>query len=353
VSATSGEAIPQARPHGTTWRRDLRVVRVVRMAVGVTVAMAIAQAWAWPGSFVYVALSVAMLGAPAPAPLLRDTLQNAGYAVVVFSLIPLVVLFLLKFPIAFTVAYAAMIFFTVYSLHKGAPFLLILFTYLGLLLFPILASVHEVLPMVAAGSLMFSALLALLTAQLAHGLLPDPPPVERPSKPLYYPGYLPKAARAALTATIAVVPAMVFFLVFDLAAAAVVMAYIGFMSIGGSLAAGRHGARQNLIANTIGGLATLLFYVIMIAVPHLHFFIVLMLLTSLLFATRIFSGTPSAKYYGSAFTGLVILVSSSMEAGTDVDTNVIKRIIFITLAGFYVIMAMSTVERLLARRSRA
>jgi hypothetical protein len=42
-----------------------------------------------------------------------------------------------------------------------------------------------------------------------------------------------------------------------------------------------------------------------------------------------------------------------MEAGTDVDTNVIKRIIFITLAGFYVIMAMSTVERLLARRSRA
>ncbi len=353
MTATPGQAISESPPNRMTWRRDLRTVRIVRMALGVTVAMTIAQAWAWPVSFVYVALCSTLLATPAPGPRLRDTLQNAGYAIVVFTLVTLAILFLLKFPMAFTVAYAAMVFFTVYNLHKGAPFLLILFTYLGLLLFPILASVHDVLPVAAAGSLMFSALLALLTAQLAHGLLPDPPPVERPAKPAYQQGYAPDAARAALTATIVVVPAMVFFLVFDLAAAAVVMAYIGFMSLGGSLAAGRHGARQNLIANTIGGLATLLFYVVMIAVPHLHFFIVLMLLTSLLFATRIFSDAPSAKYYGSAFTGLVILVSSSMEAGTDVDANVIKRIIFITLAGFYVIMAMSTVERLLARRERA
>lgn len=322
------------------------------MAVGITVAMTIAQAWPWQNSFIYVALCVPMLSTPTPSPSLRDTLQSMAYAVVVFTLVPGVFIFLLRFPIAFAVAYTAMVFLSIYYLHKGAPFLLILFTYLGLLVFPILASVHDALPLAVAGSLMFSALLALLTAQLAHGLFPDPVRAERPGKRDIDPGYLPEGARAALTTTIVVVPAMVFFLVFDLAAAAVVMVYIGFMSMGGTLAAGRQGASQNLVANAIGGLAAFIFYVVMIAVPHLHFFVVLMLLTSLLFARQVFSEAPSARYYGSAFTGLVILVSSSMEAGESFNEAVVERIVFIVIAGTYVIMAMSAVERFLARRPR-
>ena len=335
-----------------SWRQDLRAVRIVRMAVGITVAMAIAQAWAWPNSFIYVALCVPMLSTPTPAPSLRNMLQNMVYAVVVFTLVPGAFIFLLRFPTAFVVAYTAMIFLSIYYLRKGAPFMLVLFTYLGLLVFPILASVHDALPLVVAGSLMFSAVLALLTTQLAHGIFPDPVPVERPGKQGIAPGYAPEAARAALVTTIVVVPAMVFFLVFDLAAAAVVMVYIGFMSLGGTLEAGRQGASQNLVANAIGGLAAFAFYIVMIAVPQLHFFVVLMLLTSLLFARQVFSDAPSAGYYGSAFTGLVILVSSSMAAGESFNEAVIERIVFIVLAGTYVIMAMSAVERLLARGLR-
>ena len=56
------------------------------------------------------------------------------------------------------------------------------------------------------------------------------------------------------------------------------MAYIGFMSMGGTRSAGVAGTKQKLVANTIGGLATFVFYFVMIAVPEFYFFVVLMLL---------------------------------------------------------------------------
>jgi hypothetical protein len=347
MTVSAGEALSEPHPPKVTWRQDLRAIRIIRLALGVTIAMVIAQAWPWPVSFVYVAFCVAILGAPVPGPALKDTFQGIGYAVVVYTVGPVVILFLMSFPIAFVVGYSLLLFLVVYNMQKGARFSLILFAYLALMLFPILTSVHAILPAAAAASMMFSAILALLTAQLAHGLLPDPVSVERAARPGYKYGYVPDAARAALKTAIVVVPVMLVFLLFDLSSAAVVMVYIGIMSLGGGLAAGTHSAKKSIIANVIGGLATLAFYYVMIAVPELFFFAVLMLLTSLLFGVRIFSGTPEAQYYGSALTGLVILVSSSMGADADVDVNVIKRIIFIALAGTYVIIAMTIVERLL------
>jgi hypothetical protein len=341
------KALSVAQQPTLSWRRDLRSVRVVRLAFGVTVAMVIAQAWPWPVAFVYVAFCVAMLAAPVPGPSLRNTFQGIGYAIVVYTVGPVAILLLMEFPMIFVVGYSMLLFLIVYNMQKGAPFSLILFAYLAMLLFPILTTVHAVLPLAAAGALMFSSILCLLTVQLAHGLFPDPVSTERRARPGYRFGYVPEAARAALKTTIVVVPAMLAFLLFDLSSAAVVMAYIGFLSLGGGLAAGTYSAKKSIIANLIGGLATLAFYYIMITVPELFFFAVLMLLTSLLFGARIFSDTPEAKYYGSALTGLVILVSSSMGAGADVDVNVIKRIIFITVAGVYVIVAMTFVERLL------
>ena len=338
------------RPRKLAWCRDLRTVRIVRLAVAVTIAMAISQAWPWPYSYIYVVLCVTLLSTPIPSPSPGETLQHMVYAIVVFTLIPGAVSFLFKFPIAFVVAYTVMVFLSAYYLHKGAPFLLLLFTYVALLVFPILVSVDDLLPFAAAKTLTFSALLALLTWQLATGLFPDPVQTEYPAKRTYEPGYAPEAARTALVTTILVVPAMLSFLVLQLAGAALVMVYIGMMSMGGTVAAGRKDASHKLLANAIGGLGAFAFYVVMIAVPQFHFFVVLMLLTSLLFANRIFSDAPSAQYYGTAFTGLVILVSSSMDAGESFNAAVIQRIVFIVIAGTYVIMAMSAVERFLARR---
>ena len=342
----STETLAAAPGRGLAWRRDLRAVRVVRLALAVTVAMAIAQGFAWPLGFVYVAVVVGLLAAPVPGPTLKYMLTGIGHAFTVFILAWVAVLLLLPFKLAFVLAYSLAVFLMAYHLHKGAPFMLILFIVLALILYPILGNVDEGLTAIVAGYLLFFCILALLTVQLAHGLLPDPPGSEPAAATGHRSGYSPAAARAALKITFVVVPAMVFFLFFDLSSHAVVMVYIGIMSLGGDLATGRYSASKTLIANIIGGLGALAFYFVVVAVPASHFFVVLTLATSLLFARKIFSGSPDAKYYGSALSGLVILVSQSLGAGAEVDANVIKRILFIILAGVYVVMAMGAAEGL-------
>lgn len=330
-----------------TWRADARIVRTLRLALGVTAAMALAQAVAWPLQFAYVALVVGMLGTTAPGPTVAETLRGFGYALVVFCIGWVLVMLLLPFPLAFTLAYALAVFLMGYHLHKGAPFQLILFTLLALVLYPILGTVDEGLTAFVGMYLLFSCVLALLTVQLAHGLLPDPPGSERVAAPRWTPAYSPRAARAASKIMIVVVPAMIVFIVFELTAYAVVMVYIGILSLGGDLATGRYSANNSLVATVIGGLAALVFYFCLVAVPQFHFLVALTLATSLLFAHKIFSDTPDAKYYGSALSGLVVIVSQSFGADASVDANVIKRVVSIVLAGFYVVMAMTAVERLL------
>ena len=321
-------------------------MRVVRLALALTVAMAIAQGFAWPLSFVYPVLVVSLLSIPAPGPELKDTLDNIGYAIMVFVLGWIGVMFLLPFPIAFVLAYSLTIFLMAYHAHKGAPFTLTLFMVMALMLYPVLGNVHEGVTAIIAGYLLFSSMLVLLTVRIAHALLPDPPGAERAAGAGHQRGYSPAAAHAAFKVTLVVVPAMVVFLLFNLSSYVVVMVYIAFTALSGDLASGRYSANKSLIANAIAGLAALAFYPLVVAVPEFHFLVALTLVTGLLFGRKIFSEDADAKYYGSALTGLVILVSQSLGAGADVDVNVIKRIVFIFLAGVYVIIAMGLVERL-------
>ena len=97
----STEVLVAVSGRGFDWRRDLRTVRVVRLALALTASMAIAQGFAWPLHFVYVAVVVGLLAVPAPGPTLKDTFDGVGYAVTVFMLASVAVLFLLPFPAAF------------------------------------------------------------------------------------------------------------------------------------------------------------------------------------------------------------------------------------------------------------
>jgi len=343
----TGEALSTSRDHAASWRQDPRCVGMVRFALATTIAMTIAQAWSWPLSFIFPVFVLGILSERGPGPTLRETIESIGYALVAFSVTLVFVLLFLPFPISFMLAYVLAVFLMSYHLHKGAPFLLVLFMLVALILYPILGSLDEGLAKYIALSLTFSSVLALLVVQLAHGLLPDPPGGERVVAPAHQPGYSPEAARRALKTTIVIALAMAAFVAFKWASYVVVLIYIGIMALEGGLAEGKYNAKKYLVANAVGGLAALPFYAVMVVVPEIHFFVVLTLVTMLLFAFPIFSGSPTAKYYGSALSGLVILISSSLGPGADIDANVVNRVIFIILSGAYVIAAMSVLDRLL------
>lgn len=324
-------------------------MRVLRFAFAATVAMLIAQIFNWPLSFVAPVLVVALLEIPIPAPLPRDFLANLGYSLASVAAVFVFVMLLEPYPLVFIVAYGLAIFLSVYFLNKGAPLLAMLLVLIAAWALPILGNIHEGATAYIAVCLSFSAVIAVVVLQIAYGILPDPPGSERVEMPRLQSGYSARAAQAATLATIATAPAMTAFLVFDWSSELVVMIYIGVISMEGSLAHSLYDLKKYLTANAIGALGALVFYVVLVAVPEVHFLALLTLLATLLFGARRFSDAPDAKYFGSALIGLIILISSSVGPGQDIDLNILKRILFIFVGGMYVVGVMSIAEPWVAR----
>lgn len=333
----------------TRWRDDPQAVAVFRFAFAVTLAMGLAQGINWPISFLHPVLVAALLGMPAPS--LRDSLFHAGYAIVALLVCVVFALFFLAFPAAFAIAYPLLVFLTIYALFKGVHFLFCLFMIIGLVIMPQVGLIHDILSMVVAGSIVFSALLSVAVVQLAFGLLPAPPGSSSfgMSLPVYHPGYSADAARTALAATLVLAPAAIAFLTLRWTAQVVVLVYMFIIAVSGNLAKSQYAAQKYLKANAVGALGALIFYLFLVVVPEFHFLLGLTLFTALLFGAKIFSDDPYAAYYSSAFTGLIILVSSSMGPGADVGVNALVRVFYVFVAGVYVILALPLGERLAAR----
>jgi hypothetical protein len=116
------------------------------------------------------------------------------------------------FPLVFICSYSLAIFWLSYLIHKGAPMVPMLLSLVAILIMPIVGMVDEGLTAILGGCLLLSMLLGQTIVQLGFGLLPDPPTEEAPAVVAsYQPGYNSQVARTSLTATLALVPAMIFF----------------------------------------------------------------------------------------------------------------------------------------------
>ena len=333
------------KPGKYSWRQDLRSVRILRLAVGTTVAMAIAQGINWPVSFITPALVASMLTMPSPSLTWKETLKNILYAVCALSIGLTVTLFLLPFPFVFILAYGLIFFFMRYYMHKGAPFFLILMLVLTTTIIPLVGNVHEGLSNIIASYILFGICLAVIIIQLAYGVFPDPPGGETAAQVAFQAGYSSHAAVYALQSTLVVLPAMIAFLTFGWQVHLVAMLYTAIISLEGGMAHSKMDAEQYLVANLGGGMAALVFYLLIVALPAYHFLVALMFLTTLVFGEKAFSNSPTARYYPSALTGLVILVSSSTGPGVDMSVIYFKRLLYIALASVYVIAATSVLDR--------
>jgi uncharacterized membrane protein YccC len=119
-----------------------------------------------------------------------------------------------------------------------------------------------------------------------------------------------------------------------------VMIFSAIFILKPELSKGREAGKNSLISTILGGLCAWVIYWLIVAVPEYHFYISLMLLTTLVFGMNIFSQKPTAKYYGSALIALLILVNGSMGADADFTVLFIQRIALIVLAVMYITAAL-------------
>ncbi len=332
-------------------RSDQSSIRIMRFAIGVTLAAGLAAAIEWPLAFLVPILTSVFLAMPLPMPSLRLGLKNIWYTVTAFSVGLVFTLFLLPFPMAYIPMLGLALFHLYYMLNRGGSFWLVLMSLLAILMLPMLANAHEGLAAGFAFGFVFSGWVTILMLWTAHLIMPDPPGAPAlPKKPGLQTGFSKPAAQAALKSTVIILPLVVMFITLNLTDLIVVMIFAAIFSLAPEVSKGKAAGLNSMKSTVIGGVYAAIFYLLLVAVPEYHFFIALMFLTTLFFASNIFSGKPSAAYYGSAFSTLYILVNSSLGEGADFTEAFLLRFTFILLATIYVVFSLMAFERFWPQR---
>lgn len=350
-AAADAAAMERTRPKAS-WRSNLRSLRIVRYAVGVTVASAIAFGLQWPLFFLTPVLAAFFLSLPLPSPSFKQALDLFGYVLVAFALGLVFTLFLLPYPLIYTPLLGLALFHIYYLVNRGGPIMLALMCLIAVLILPMMALGHDALATGFTLYFVVSAGLSVLIYLLAHRFFPDPP-AEHPvlGRAGFQKGYSQAATLAALKSTVAVLPIAVIFIVMGWAGQILVMVFAAIFSLSPQVSKGQAAGVKSLISTLIGGAAAIVFYWLIVAVPEFHFFIALTFLTALVFGAAIFSGTPIAQYLPSAFIALLILIGGSMGDGADFAGKLVMRIVLISLATLYVVAALAVLDRFLFKKT--
>jgi hypothetical protein len=345
ASAATSAGLPSKTASSTM---DLRTVRILRFAVASTAAAAIAFAFEWPLFFLMPVLTMAFLANDIPG-FSRQKWLLVSYAAGAVTLGLIFTLFLQPYPMVYLLLLGLALFNIYYLLNRGGPFIFALMSLLAVIILPLMSIAAEQLALVFAFYFGFSACLAIVIVLIARGLFPDPPGTPARPDHVFHPGYSEAAAKKSLISTIAVLPLVLLFVAFEFQGGLLTAVYAGLLSLSADPAAGWAGGMKSLRSTLLGCIAAIVVYWLLVAVPEMHFFLVLWFVTMLIFASFIFSDHPLSKYMGSAAIAMTILVSGSLGPEADFVGKMIVRVILICGAALYVAAALAFIDRYLFR----
>lgn len=332
----------------------LQAYRTIRLAVGVTTAVAVSYAFGWTLSYVAPIFTFMFLAMPGwmGGKMAVQLLLRLGFALLIGIFISE---FLLTYPLLCIPAYGLLFFLIYYNDTPASPPLSTLFMTLGITLIPIVSFMGAgVAPMIAF-YLLFTMGAGIFFAWIFHTVLPDsrftstsPSPVKKPP-PKPVPELPPESERIrlAMVSTIVALTAVIIFFSFNLAQHALAMIYICIMVGTPQKNASIMVTKMNTLATTIGGIAVIIAFNLLVAVPTYQFLVCLTLLYSLLFSHKIYQGGPKAAAFSSGFTTFLVLLGSSTGVDKSAASNYYLRLAQVLFAGFFTIFALMIVEQLL------
>ena len=329
--------------------QDVTKIRQLRFAFGVTLSAGFAYAINWPLAFLLPVFTSMLLALALPKPSLRASLKNMLNTLKAFALGLAFSLFFLQYPIAYLIMLALVLFHLYYYLNRGGSFWLTLMSILAILILPMMANSNEGLAINFSAGFVYSSWLTIAMIWLMHFLFPDPQATLFPESKKFAGGYNKVAAQFALKSTLVTFPIAALFIIYGLTDYMLVMIFSAIFILKPELTAGKEAGKNSLISTLLGGFYAWIFYWLIVAVPVFHFYLLLLLVTALFFATNIFSQKPTAKYYSSAFIAMLVVVNSSMGAGADFNAVLINRVILISSAIFYIVCMLKMLDAFIVK----
>jgi len=357
----SAEATAAAQPAAHRSIRDSvgldeRSRRIVRFAFGTSLGFGLANLIGVQLPFLVPILIGMLLTSSAPRPTLRDGLAFVVPVALGALLGVVLTRYFLQYRVIFLLVEFLVLYRIFYALAGGAAPLRMVWLLIASLIIPLMGLASMSLSVGVAVGLVKGAVIAVATVWLIFGLFPDPvakgaTPTggedAQPEKQVAPPEA--RAAYASRSVTV-VFPVLLVFFHLELLSDAVILVYIGLLSLSPGFAAGWKSGKGMLTGNLIGGLVAIVFYQLLLVYSTIWVFVLLTLVVGLTFGDVIFSTRPIAPVFKSAFNAVMILVAMSLTA--DAASKFYTRILQITLAVLYVAMAFGFLEYLQRKRLR-
>jgi hypothetical protein len=221
------------------------------------------------------------------------------------------------------------------------------------LLIPLIVMTSPQIANMLAWGFLLNAAVTVGIVWLTHGLLPDPPGMHAPSTGAAASAVPPPTERFRMAAvsTLVVLPVLVLFYSLQMHGALLILIFVGILSSQPGFASNFKGGLALIIGNSIGGIAAIAMYELLVFVPEYEFLIVLTLLAGLVFGALVFSDKPTAKLYGMAFSTLLLVIGSTTVSGSnEAGAKVYTRVAQIIVAVVYVVMAFGVADRFVRRK---
>ncbi len=331
---------------------DIRTVRIFRYALGSTLAIAVAMGFDWQLSFLTPVLVVSFLGNATPRPAIKSLVTFVAIVAVACAIGSAMAILLVPYPVVYLLALGLLLFHLFLAKMRGAPPLLITWMLIAVLLIPILASLSTKLAVVVAGYMVYGSAIAVGIVWLAHIAIPDPPQIVAAApagtqKESLSPEY---GFYRALLGTAVVFPVAALFFAYQSASSLIILMFIAILTMQPSLTAGYKAGMALIVGNLIGGIASVVIYDLLVIAPHFGFLVLLTLLAALLFGTGLFSSSRWAPLSGMAFSTLLLIIGSTTSSYGDASDKASTRVIQITLAVIYAVVAHNVLLKLFPHR---
>jgi len=151
----------------------------------------------------------------------------------------------------------------------------------------------------------------------------------------------------ALEVFLVTFPVVLAFTFFQWSNALLILIYIVVLAM---LPSGKKAGIAKVLGNILGGVATIIFYRLIVIVPSFTFFLLLYLGTALLFAGKIFSENPRSPLYKTAFSTLTLIIGEAALGGGEAGAAVGIRILQVFAAVVYVVLAFAFLDALRTRK---
>ena len=129
-----------------------------------------------------------------------------------------------------------------------------------------------------------------------------------------------------------------------------VLVFLAILTLQPSFAAGYKAGMALIAGNVVGGIASILFYDLLVLVPHFGFMVLLTLLCGMAFGSGLFSTHRWAPLFGMAFSTVLLVIGATTSSHGEAGAKALDRVIQITLAVIYGVVAFNMLKSLFPRR---